>query len=150
LTTNTTVTSGLTNSTTYFWQVTATNADGSFVASNGPFQFTTLPVAPVASFTAGPTAGEVPLTVNFTNNSTGVITSQSCSFGDGGSSSATSPSHTYTNAGTFTVILSVFGQGGTDTQTQVNFITATNIPPPSLVVTPASQDFGTLMVGETN
>ena len=148
--TNTTVTNTLSTSTAYFWKVTATTAGGSLVATNAPFRFDTLPAAPVANFTAGPTSGTIPLTVNFTNTSTGVITSQSWNFGDGGTNNTSSPSHTYTNASSFTVSLTVFGPGGTNTLTQPNFINTTNIPPAQFSVAPASLAFGSVNVGQSN
>ena len=59
--------------------------------------------APVAQFSGSPTSGTFPLTVNFNNTSTGSITSYAWTFGDGGTSTAASPSHVYAAAGTYTV-----------------------------------------------
>jgi Zn-dependent metalloprotease/PKD repeat protein len=67
--------------------------------------------APVANFTFT-TSG---LTANFTDTSTDAqnnITSRSWNFGDGTTSTATSPSHTYTTAGTRTVTETVTDAGG--------------------------------------
>ncbi|MCE5231687.1 MAG: protease pro-enzyme activation domain-containing protein [Mizugakiibacter sp.] len=62
------------------------------------------------------------LTVNFTDSSTdsdGTIASRSWTFGDGGTSTATNPSHTYAAAGTYSVSLTVTDNGGaTNTKTQ--------------------------------
>ena len=69
------------------------------------------PPAPVANFSGSPTSGTEPLTVNFTDLSTGSITSWAWTFGDGGTSTAQNPSHTYTSAGTYTVALTVTGPG---------------------------------------
>jgi PKD repeat protein len=60
------------------------------------------PGAPVASFTASPQVGTAPLPVNFTDTSTGSITSWSWDFGDQRGSTVQNPSHTY-GAGTFVV-----------------------------------------------
>ena len=60
------------------------------------------------AFTASVSTGSAPLTVNFTNNSVGPITEVHWDFGDGGTSTAYSPSHTYTNSGNYTVYLRVF------------------------------------------
>ncbi|MBN1999693.1 PKD domain-containing protein, partial [candidate division KSB1 bacterium] len=79
--------------------------------------------APVANFTASPRSGDQPLTVQFNDLSTGEITSRTWFFGDGGSSSLTNPSHVYTQAGTFTVSLTINGPGGSDTSTKEGFIT---------------------------
>lgn len=73
---------------------------------------------PTASFTYS-TAG---LTATFTDESTdgdGSIVSWMWSFGDGGSSTDQSPSHTYTAAGTYAVSLAVMDdEGATDTTDQ--------------------------------
>ncbi|MFT3884160.1 MAG: PKD domain-containing protein [Flavobacteriales bacterium] len=59
----------------------------------------TVEAKPLASFTAAPVTGCSPLTVGFTNNSTGAV-SYLWLFGDGSSSTETSPTHTYANFGT--------------------------------------------------
>jgi PKD repeat protein len=76
----------------------------------------------VAGFTADLNSGLAPLTVNFTDQSTGDITSWSWDFGDGASSTEQNPSHTYTDAGTYTVSLAVTGPCGPDTKTKKNYI----------------------------
>ena len=61
------------------------------------------------------------LAVQFTDSSTdsdGTIASRSWTFGDGGTSTATNPSHTYAAAGTYSVSLKVTDNGGaTNTKT---------------------------------
>jgi len=66
---------------------------------------------------AVPAVCSTPVAIDFTNRSTGPGTlSYSWRFGDGGSSTATSPKHTYLNKGTYTVSLSVTSnQGCSDT-----------------------------------
>lgn len=75
-------------------------------------------VAPVANFSDSISG----LTVNFTDSSTdsdGTIASRAWTFGDGGTSTATNPSHTYAAAGTYSVSLTVTDNGGaTNTKTQ--------------------------------
>ncbi len=51
------------------------------------------------------------------------ITSYAWTFGDGGTSTAASPSHVYAAAGTYTVALTVTGPGGSNTQTRTNYVT---------------------------
>src|SRR6266478_478347 len=59
-------------------------------------------VVPAAMFTASPTNGVRPLTVTFTDSSTGTITNRFWDFGDGSTTNttATSFAHTYLNAST--------------------------------------------------
>lgn len=81
---------------------------------------------PTAAFSAMPHSGTVPLTVQFTDQSTAgsePITAWSWTFGDGRSSTAQHPSHEYATAGTFTVTLRVTTSVGTDVATQNNLIT---------------------------
>src|SRR6185312_12325585 len=87
------------------------------------------PPPPVADFTANPTSGNAPLSVQFTDRSTGTISSWDWNFGDGSAhSSAQNPSHTYNNAGDYTATLTVTGPGGSNSKS-LN-IHVTNPPPP--------------------
>ncbi len=95
---------------------------------------------PVADFTGSPTSGCAPLTVNFTDQSTGDITSWDWDFGDGGSSAAQNPSYQYNSGGTYTVSLTVTGPGGSDTETKTNYITVNVGPTAGFVGSPT---FGT-------
>jgi PKD repeat protein len=71
---------------------------------------------PVASFTANPTSGTMPLSVSFTDTSTGNPTSWSWDFGDGSPlSTLKNPGHNYTVAGTYTAKLTVSNSGGSNT-----------------------------------
>ncbi len=73
--------------------------------------FTLTPMPPlVADFTASPISGAEPLTMKFTDASTGGATSWwswSWYFGDNGQVKQQSPSHTYAAAGTYAVTLMV-------------------------------------------
>jgi PKD repeat protein len=84
------------------------------------------PSAPVADFTGAPTSGSVPLTVVFTDASTGSITAYSWSFGSGASpaSASTVGPHTvtYSTTGTKTISLTVTGSGGSNTKTRTDYI----------------------------
>ena len=82
----------------------------------------TPPVAPVANFTGTPTAGDSPLLVQFSDQSTGSITTHSWDFGDSGTSTLQNPSHTYTSAGTYSVNLTVTGPGGSNSKLRTNYI----------------------------
>jgi PKD repeat protein len=69
---------------------------------------------PVAAFTQSVTSGCSPVTVTFTDASTGG-TGYSWSFGDNGNSTSQNPSHTYTTAGTYTVTETVTNTSGSAT-----------------------------------
>ena len=86
-----------------------------------------LPGAPVANFTATPTSGTAPLTVNFTDQSTGTVSSYSWDFNNDGNVDSTeqSPSYTYGTAGTYTVNLTVIGPGGSDSEVKTGYIKVT-------------------------
>jgi hypothetical protein len=82
-----------------------------------------LPSAPQAAFTFSPAAPVLGQTVTFTDASTGSPTSWSWSFGDGGTSTAQNPTHTFAAAGTYTVTLVAENAGGTTTATHAVTVT---------------------------
>ncbi|MEE9449931.1 MAG: FG-GAP-like repeat-containing protein, partial [Ignavibacteriaceae bacterium] len=84
------------------------------------------PMPPVVYFSAYPTSGIVPLTVQFTDSSTGTITDWLWDFGDDSTSTEQNPTHTYFVADTFTVSLSVSGPGGSNTLIRENYIIVTD------------------------
>ncbi len=86
----------------------------------------TITPRPVANFTGTPVNGcQVPHTVNFTNTTTDGV-SWVWTFGDGGTSTAQNPSHTYTSPGTYTVRLVATGANGcTHTRTRTDYINIT-------------------------
>jgi PKD repeat protein len=75
-----------------------------------------------ADFEGAPISGVVPLTVQFTNLSTGDYVTTAWDFGDTGTSSAENPTHTYVAAGSYTVTLTATGPGGTDVEEKVGYI----------------------------
>ncbi|MBN2553473.1 MAG: FG-GAP repeat protein [Spirochaetales bacterium] len=83
--------------------------------------------APEAGFAASRTAGCVPLTVSFTDQSAGdaarPVTGWDWNFGDRSSSTEQNPTHTFTQQGRYTVSLTVTGPTGSDTETRTNYIT---------------------------
>jgi PKD repeat protein len=85
---------------------------------------------PTASFNATPTSGTAPLAVSFADTSTGAPTSWLWDFGDGTTSTAQSPSHTYTTPGTYTVSLRAANANGSDTVTRSGLVTVQQQPPP--------------------
>jgi len=81
------------------------------------------PTPPVTAFTANTTAGLAPLTVQFTDTSTGGPTSWAWSFGDGGTSTTQNPQHTYAAPGTCSVNLTATNEYGSDEETKTDYIT---------------------------
>ncbi len=83
---------------------------------------------PVAAFSGAPTSGTAPLTVTFTDTSTGWITNRLWHFGDGTSTNTlgTTMVHQYTTPGTNTVRLNVYGPGGARGTIRGNMIVVTS------------------------
>ena len=100
--------------TRYWWKVVAYDSQGqtaegpiwSFITESRPL--------PEADFLAGPTEGSEPLTVQFTDASVSrdVVSSWLWDFGDGSTSTEPSPSHVYTQQGTYSVTLTVTAVDG--------------------------------------
>ncbi len=88
-----------------------------------------------ADFSATPTEGVAPLTVVFTNTSSGDFTDSLWQFGDGLTSTLESPTHIYDQAGAYTVTLTISGTSGTDTLVRPNYITVSAPAPdaPTLI-----------------
>lgn len=101
----------------------------------------TTPVPPVADFVGILLRGDAPLAVRFTDTSTAgssPITSWAWNFGDGNTSNQQNPSHIYHDQGTYTVSLTVSNGVGSDTNTQIDYVTVTSKP--VLSVTPFQRD----------
>ncbi|MFN7649163.1 MAG: S8 family serine peptidase, partial [Acidobacteriota bacterium] len=75
---------------------------------------------PLPHFIASARSGSPPLTVTFTDNSLGTLTSRTLNAGAGGSAVALSgsTSQTYPNSGTYTATLTVAGPDGTASRSQ--------------------------------
>jgi PKD repeat protein len=116
------------------WQVPSTLASGSDYSirvqsladpaigdsSNAPFTVD----AQAAAFTAIPVSGLSPLTVHFTDTSNGNPTAWYWNFGDSQTSTTQSPSHSFANAGTYSVTLTVTYWDGAQRQiTKQNLVT---------------------------
>jgi PKD repeat protein len=88
---------------------------------------TPAPAAPAADFTFQATG----LSVVFADASTGTITSRSWDFGDhtpNGTSTATNPQYQYGGSGTYAVVLTVTGPGGSSSKTRL--VTVSTGPAP--------------------
>ena len=79
-----------------------------------------------ASFNASPTFGIAPLQVQFEDASQGSVQSWQWDFGDGSSSTLSSPQHIYHDPGTYSVSLTISDQNGSATTVIENMITVTN------------------------
>ena len=106
---------------TYTVKLKVTNAYG-----NNTFTRTNYIVVhkkPVANFSGVPLSGCQPLTVQFSDVTTvgdGPVSNWNWNFGDGYSSTAGNPSHTYTNPGTYNIILLVTDIYGCSANKTVN------------------------------
>ncbi|PWR75898.1 NosD domain-containing protein [Methanospirillum stamsii] len=72
----------------------------------------------IPDFIAGPISGTPPLSVKFTDNSTGYPKAWNWTFGDGTFSSEQNPIHIYSGIGRYSVILEVTGRDGKQGITQ--------------------------------
>ncbi|MBI9038994.1 MAG: C10 family peptidase [Bacteroidales bacterium] len=88
-------------------------------------------LAPVADFSSDVTNIYTGDQVNFTDESTGNITSRNWTFYGGTPTTSTqqNPTITYNTAGDYSVILTVTGPGGSDSETKTNYITVTDLAP---------------------
>ena len=106
----------------YTVSLTAFNATGQDTETMPDFITVSSPLAPVADFSASPTSGTAPLTVDFTDQSTGSPTSWSWDFGDDGTSTAQDPSHIYDEVGSYTVRLTATNAGASAIETKTDYI----------------------------
>jgi uncharacterized protein (TIGR02145 family) len=127
---------------TYTVVLTVTNNFG----SNDETKFNYITVneagkAPVAGFIASPRSIIAGQSVQFTDQSVNIPTSWSWDFGDGGTSTLQNPPHIYTTAGTYSVVLTVANNFGSDGETKINYITvnaAGKAPVAGFVASPRS------------
>lgn len=99
-----------------------------------------------AEFDGSPTLGMVPLTVAFTNLSTGA-TSYHWDFGDGNTSTSTNPVNRYAAAGRYTVTLAALRANWSDQLVRTSYIVVTN--PPLPIVATGDNAFNQGMVSDT-
>lgn len=93
------------------------------------------PTVPVADFTASPTTGRAPLSVNFTDVSAGIPDTWLWTFGDGTTSTLQNPTKVYLTPGSYSVSLYASNSLGGDTETKTAFIA-----PLATIIEPASVD----------
>jgi|GEM_PF-1971159 len=83
------------------------------------------PGVPAADFTSNVTEGSLPLYVQFTNTTSGAVTSYEWNFGDNTTSTQANPVHAYIIEGDYSISLTVTGPGGVDTEVKTDYITVT-------------------------
>ena len=105
-----------------------TNSNGCITVLTKP-GFIHIDPSPLADFTSSSSSGcSPPVSINFTNTTTGSYSASVWDFGDGTNSSLTNPSHNYNAAGTFDVSLIVNNNFGcSDTVSKVTVIGAVSV-----------------------
>jgi PKD repeat protein len=89
--------------------------------------------AAIANFTSNVTSGPSPLPVAFKDMSVNQATAWYWEFGDGQSSNEQNPVHIYEGAGNYTVNLTATNDGGTNTRSNIDYVTVyspTSVPVP--------------------
>lgn len=126
------------------YSVTVT--DGNGCISTAIVNVATMDTPPVADFMVN-NAENVAIClgaeVTFTDISTNTPTQWAWNFGDGQTSNVQNPTHTYANAGNYTVSLTVTNQDGTDTKQITNCVVVNAVP------TANATNSGAYCVGET-
>ena len=115
---------------TYVVQLTSANSVGSNTSTISNFITVTTLSAPFAAFSSDITTGTTPLIVQFTDNSTNSPSSWLWTFGDGSTSTAQNPSHTYIGAGSYTVSLTAINSAGSRTTTSPGYVAVTSASAP--------------------
>ena len=117
---------GLSSEKLYYVRAYAVNSKDTAYGEQKSFK--TTGNLPGANFEASPRTVYIGQSVQFTDKSTNSPNKWKWSFGDGKSSSAKNPKHTYSTAGQYTVSLRVENAYGPDTETKNNYITVTEKP----------------------
>ena len=101
----------------YSVNLTVTNSAGSNISLQTDLIQVNALQPPVANFTADTLSGDAPLTVHFTDLSTGIITSRAWDFDNDGTIDSTeqNPTYTFNVPGNYTVNLTVSNYGGNNT-----------------------------------
>ncbi len=126
----------------YSVKLTASNEKGSNVLTKSSYiAVSSVLAVPATSFSASPTSGKTPLTVSFTDQSTGSPTAWKWTFGDGSNSTEKNPVHTYNKSGLYSVTLTATNANGSNMLTKTDYIAVSSIlntPVTSFSVSPAS------------
>ncbi|MDW5549989.1 PKD domain-containing protein, partial [Methanosarcina sp.] len=121
---------------TYTVNLTVKNAAGSNTVTKT--EHIKVTAKPVANFTSSATSGKAPINIKFTDTSTGKPAVWKWSFGDGTSSTQQNPTHKYSKAGTYTVILTVKNAISSNTVTKTDYIKVVTKPAAAFSASPTS------------
>ena len=114
-------------------KLTVTNIAGTNSTTKINYITVAAPVPPTAAFSSNVQSGTAPLTIQFTDKSSGTSPlSYAWDFTNDGDTDSTikSPSFTYATPGTYSVKLTVTNIAGTNSTTKINYITvAAPVPP---------------------
>jgi len=83
---------------------------------------------PLADFDADPASGIAPLTVQFTDRSSGVRNTWNWTFGDGSTSTEQHPTHEYASAGDYTISLRIANAWGENTSVKIDYVHVGALP----------------------
>lgn len=111
---------------TYTVSLTVSNTTGNYTATKPGYILVVAPAPVVAAFSANITTGTFPQAVRFTDLSTNSPANWLWTFGDGITSAAQNPEHTYTEPGWYTVSLKAgnYHSNATTTKTEYIYIAA--------------------------
>lgn len=116
---------------TYTVSLTVTSEDGADTETRTDL-ISVEALPPVAAFSISATTGDAPLTVTFSNESTqgtGTINQWAWDFGDGNTSTDSSPEHIYTEPGEYTVSLTVSDEYSSHSVTASEPVVVLEVPP---------------------
>jgi len=124
---------------TYSVYLTVTDYTGQTSAVSEPDYIVVTEPPVAADFSAEPREGIPPLSVQFTDLSSGAVAEWLWDFGDGQTGAEQNPLHIYESVGVYDVTLSVHSAQGEDTKTMVQYIAVLDNPPDAgFAVSPAS------------
>ncbi len=130
------------NAGTYSVTLTVTNEDGEDTETKTDYiSVSRIETPPLAAFSSSETAIEAGEDLSFTDESTNAPTSWAWEFpgGDPATSSEQNPSVTYTDAGTYSVTLTVTNADGEDTEIKTDYISVSRIETPPLAAFSGSE-----------
>ena len=99
----------------------------------------------VANFNADTSNVSSPLTVQFTDESTGTLKSWKWDFGDGTSSAEQNPNHIYSKAGTYKVTLTTTLSNGSIRTVTSDITVKSDLTAPTVTISPSEESFSTTL-----